>query len=214
MKNHWRRFASLLSIAFLLATWAAPAAAQQTPDVEGGEPGKLWLLRYYRVPGCEPMPKVPVVFNWLIRKALAVREFLATSGDCGQVGRPGSREGWNYVFWVERDDTAVGRLVEKARARYGLTRLVPRRAGQSWTERAKDYEPFILIQLAGEEGPARVWMSGDGKLEVTLSVPGPGRFEFDARSVTYGGKECRARRELAAGEPSGPREELPCRSGG
>ncbi len=198
-----------------LALGSAEAdAPEQGAEADTPEQGELWLLRQYRVPGCEPMPRVPVVFNWLVRKALAIEEFLATSVDCGQIGRRGSREGWNYVFWMEREETAVAELVRRAKERYGLTAIVPRLRGQSWSERAESYEPFVLIQLPGEDGPVRVWAAGDAILEVEISAPREGRIEVGVSAATYDGKECFGRRELRPGEPGGPRERLPCQAGG
>lgn len=208
----WCKAGKVLPIVALFVALTALSG----PPAEASQPGQLWLLRQYRVPGCEPMPTVPTVFNWLIRKALAVQEFLAVSADCGQIGRLGAREGWTYVFWSESDDTAVARLLRRGQEKFGITALAGSRPGEEFLVRSSGYEPFVLIQLGGDQGPARVWATGDvASLETGISVAAPGEFQVRVESVTHEGERCVGTRTVRPGEePSGPRESLPCQPGG
>lgn len=207
-----RRLAVALLLAVLLASpaLAAPARAEQ------GEPGRLWLLRQYRVPGCEPMPRVPTVFNWMVRKALAIEDFIATSDSCGEVGSRGARDGWTYVFWSESTGTAVEKLVRLGQERFGVTALVARRPAESYTVRSAGYEAFLMIQLGGEQGPARIWATGDvASLDAEISVAAPGEIRVELESTTYDGRRCVSRRLLRPDEPpTGKRESLICQAGG
>ena len=194
-----------LSLLFVVAAGESAAAAEV-------EPGQLWVLPQYRVPGCEPMPRVPTVFNWLVRKALAVEAFMATSVDCGQVRRRGAVEGWTYVFWSESEETAVARLLRRAQEKYGLTELVMRGMGEAHLVRAKGYEPFFLMQLGGEQGPVRFWSAGDvASLEGAISVAGDNVFEVRLESITHEGNRCEATRTVRPGASGGAREALSCR---
>ncbi len=215
-KRHRRQgVGRLLPVAALLAVLASTvvvrAEAAQVTD------GRLWLLRQYRVEGCEPMPSVPEVFSWLFRKALAIEEFFATSADCGQVGRRGTEagNGWTYVFWSKNEDTFVAKWLRKAERRFGETELVGRKPGESFPVRSKGYEAFVMIQLGGEEGPVRLWAAGDvARLEAEVSVSAPGELQVRLESVTFQGKRCIGNRVLRSDEPGGPREALPCQAGG
>ncbi len=204
-----RRLSTIAVLVALLAAVPAPFAfaASQVED------GRLWLLPQYRVPGCRPMPSVPTVFNWLVRKALAIDEFMATSADCGEVGRRGSAQGqgWTYVFWSESDDTAAAGLLRKARQKYGLTQLVLKRPGESYSIGATGYEAFFLIQLGGDQGPVRIWSAGDvASLGGSISMADAGGIEVRVESVTHDGQRCVAERVLRPGRPGSRRETLPC----
>lgn len=214
--THRTRIDRRLAVAFLLAglllgtAFGAPARAEQV------EPGRLWLLRQYRVPNCEPMPKVPTVFNWMVRKALAIEEFIATSDSCGEIGSRGARDGWTYVFWSESKGTAVEKLVRLGQERFGVTALVARKPDESYTVRSSGYEAFLMIQLGGEEGPVRIWAAGDvATLEAEVSVAAPGELRVEVESITYDGSHCASQRLLRPDEqPTGSREPLICRPGG
>lgn len=212
----WRGAGRLVPIASCLLALLAAAGPARLEAVEAAKPGQLWLLRQYRVPGCEPMPRLPTVFNWLIRKALAVEEFIATSADCGQTGRRGAREGWTYVFWSEGEDTAVARLLKRGEERFGITRLVARKPEESYSVHSRGYEPFVMIQLGGDQGPVRIWATGDvAELSAEISMGGsPGEFEVGVESVTHEGQRCRGRRLLQPEEPPASREAVPCVAGG
>ena len=206
-----RRAVVPLLLAAVLSTPLATAPAR-ADDIE---PGTLWVLRQYRVPNCEPMPKVPTVFNWLVRKALAIQEFVAASADCGQVGRRGAREGWTYVFWSESRSTAVERLVRIGEERFGVTALVARKPTESFTIRSFGYEAFLMIQLGGDQGPVRIWSAGDvAELGATISVAAPGELRVEVESTTYEGRSCSSQRLLRPDEPAGRRELLACRATG
>lgn len=199
----------LLATLLLAPLGTAPARAEKV------EPGTLWMLRQYRVPNCEPMPKVPTVFNWLVRKALAIEEFLAASADCGEIGRRGAREGWTYVFWSESEGTAVEKLVRIGQERFGVTALVARKPEESFTLQAAGYEAFVMIQLGGEDGPVRIWAAGDvSGLDAAISVAEPGVLQVEVESTTFEGRRCRSQRVLRADEPAGERELLACRAAG
>ena len=213
--KHPRRQPARLLAAVLLMALAAPPLVRPAVAAESIEPGQLWILREYRVAECEPMPKLPTVFNWLIRKALAIEDFFAASADCGQIGRRGAREGWTYVFWSEREGTAVENLVRKAQERYGLTQLVALKEGESFPVRAKGYEAFVMIQLRDEQGPARIWAAGDvAELEARISVAAPGELQVRVESTTHEGKSCVGMRVLKPEEPVRQRQRLACQAGG
>ncbi len=200
-----------LLLAALLSTPLATPAAR----ADKVEPGTLWMLRQYRVPACEPMPKVPTVFNWLVRKALAIEEFVAASADCGQIGRRGAREGWTYVFWSESKNTAVERLVRIGQERFGVTALVARKPAESFSIKSFGYEAFIMIQLGGEDGPVRIWSAGDVvELVATISVAAPGELRVQVESTTHDGRSCSAQRLLLPNDPVGSRDLLACGADG
>lgn len=210
-QNRGARFVLAFALSALLATGLTVGAE----GAETVEPGRLWLLRHYKVPGCEPMPAVPTVFNWLIRKALAVEEFLAVSADCGQVGRRGSNEGWTYIFWTESEEAAIARLLRKAQERFGLTGLVAKGMDESFSLRSKGYESFVMIQLAAEDGPVRIWAAGDVvSLKADISIASPGQLRARVESVTHEGRRCVGTRVFRLEDPSGPREAVPCQAGG
>lgn len=190
-----RRLPSLVAGLFLASLGAESILAQEAP-----RNGDLLLLRHYRVEGCQPIPTGTEVFGWLARKALGIDRFVSTSADCGLTNRRGSREGWNYVFWSDRQDTAASRLIQKAIARFGLTALVPRATGESWKEPSVGpYEPFVLIQLEGEF-PIRLWAHGTASLEVEVLPAEGGGFDLTASSKTPDGKGCTATRRVQPGE--------------
>lgn len=198
-----------LALALLLAAGQAGSARAQ----DAASDGDLLMLRHYRVPGCQPIPTGTEVFGWLARKALGIDSFVSTSAECGQTNRSGAREGWNYVFWTDRQDTVASRLIERAIARFGLTALVPRATGESWTEPSLGpYEPFVLIQLEGEY-PIRVWAHATASLEVEILPAAAGGFDLTVRSQTPAGKGCTATRRVRAGEaPPGNQRQLLCES--
>lgn len=209
LRRSGRRLSTIAALLALLATVPAPfaAAADEVED------GVLWLLPQYRVPGCRPMPSVPTVFNWLVRKALAIDEFMAASADCGEVGRRGTPqgEGWTYVFWSENQDTATAGLLRRARQKYGLTQLVLKRPGESFSIRASGYEAFFLVQLGGDQGPVRIWSAGDvASLRGSISMADAGGIGVQVESVTFDGERCVSERLLQPGRPGSPRQMLPC----
>ena len=183
----------------------------------------------YHAPGCEPIPSIPTVGRWFARTALDYDELAAASADCGQVGggtRPagsrrlasgtsrnrGTANGWTYVLWSR--ESAVAGTLRKVGEFLGISRLLLKKPGDSYSVRASGEGAFFLVQLDGDKAkPVRVWAAGDVKsLTGTVTLLDAETVGLRVETLTHSGERCATEEvRLVKDRPDGPTVELPCK---
>lgn len=167
--------------------------------------------------GCSPMPSVPRVARF-VRRWLAINQFLATSVECGEVNSRGVRQGWTYVFFLDKSGTDFERVGPRLLRYFGVTEVRFVEPGEAEAVRSESGEAaFVLIQLPGEDFPVRVGTTGDARLDVAVEAEGVEALGITATATSSRNPSavCRARHRLSL-EPTPSRDDpwldLPCGS--
>ena len=212
---------ALLALAVVQATGFGGVA-------EGAEAARIKMDPQYHAPGCEPIPSIPTVGRWFARTALDYDELAATSADCGQVGgaagaagsgrlatgtdrNRGTANGWTYVLWSE--ESAVAGTLRKVGELLGITRLMLKKPGDSYSVQATGEGAFFLVQLDGDKAkPVRVWAGGDVRsLTGTVTLLDAETVGLRVEIVSHSGERCAAKEvRLVKDRPDGPTVDLPC----
>ena len=194
--------AALLTAA--LPTGAISAEAGQTPDI------RVW--RQYQGHGCTLGGEAEYLFSYWVNKVPGIEAFFAAGDHCAGgtrpeadgppvVGRAGFvPTGWRYHFWA---DGLIKRLFPRKVAGIEVRGLKTDKRHSTSTKNSE--EPFVLIQLGGEERPVRIEPEPardvvGTRVEVSLAEPGRDVLRVRVEVGLGGGGTCVADLELHPGE--------------